>query len=109
MVRFSSTRTGAKCDTGPLYSSPNIRAKNRADASLSRAGTMVWSRWMVMRLSLPLSTTDEHDDPGRQAPSIRARHPQHVLAEIGEYQVGRDRRGLVEAGLAPFALDVVFL
>jgi hypothetical protein len=31
------------------------------------------------------------------------------LAEIGEDQIGRDGRGLVEAGLAPFALDVVFL
>jgi hypothetical protein len=31
-----------------------------------------------------------------------------VLADIGEDQVGRDRRGLVEADLAPFALDVVF-
>jgi hypothetical protein len=31
-----------------------------------------------------------------------------VLAEIGEDQIGRDRGGLVEAGLAPFALDVVF-
>jgi hypothetical protein len=32
-----------------------------------------------------------------------------VLADIGEDQVGRDRGGLVEAGLAPFALDVASL
>jgi hypothetical protein len=32
-----------------------------------------------------------------------------VLADIGEDQIGRDRGGLVEAGLAPFALDVVSL
>ncbi len=42
-------------------------------------------------------------------PSIGARHAEHVLADIGEDQIGRDRRGLVEASLAPFALDVVFL
>src|ERR1700722_19772052 len=40
---------------------------------------------------------------------IRAQHAQNVLADIGEDQVGGDRRGLVEAGFAPFALDVVFL
>src|ERR1700730_5425472 len=39
--------------------------------------------------------------------SVRARHPQHVLADIGEDQIGRDRGGLVEAHLAPLALDVV--
>ena len=32
-----------------------------------------------------------------------------MLADISEDQVGRDRGGLVEADLAPFALDVVFL
>jgi hypothetical protein len=41
--------------------------------------------------------------------SIRPRHAEDVLADICEYQVGRDRGGLVEAGFAPFALDVVFL
>jgi hypothetical protein len=39
--------------------------------------------------------------------SIRARHAEDVLADIGEDQIGRDRGGLVEARLAPFALDVV--
>src|SRR5271169_667857 len=33
--------------------------------------------------------------------SIRPRHAEHVLAEIGEDQVGRDRCGLIEAGFAP--------
>ena len=41
--------------------------------------------------------------------SVRPRHAEHVLAEIGEDQVGRDRRDLIEPRLAPFALDVVFL
>jgi hypothetical protein len=40
---------------------------------------------------------------------IRPRHAEHVLADIGEDQVGRDRCGLVDAHLAPFAFDVVFL
>ena len=40
---------------------------------------------------------------------VRPWHAEDVLADIGEDQIGRDRRGLVEAGLAPFALDVVSL
>ena len=40
--------------------------------------------------------------------SVRTRHPEHVLADIGEDQVGRDRRDLVQPHLAPLALDVVF-
>ncbi len=40
--------------------------------------------------------------------SVRTRHAEDVLADIGEDQVGRDRGRLVEADLAPFALDVVF-
>ena len=35
--------------------------------------------------------------------------PEHVLGEIGQDQVGRDRRDLVEPRLAELALDVVFL
>ena len=37
----------------------------------------------------------------------RPRHAQHVLADVGEDQVGRDRRDLVEPRLAELALDVV--
>ena len=40
--------------------------------------------------------------------SIRPWHAEYVLADIGEDQIGRDRGRLVEADLAPFALDVVF-
>src|SRR5215471_6345374 len=40
--------------------------------------------------------------------SMRLLHAENVLTDIGEDQVGRDRGGLVEADLAPFALDVVF-
>ena len=40
--------------------------------------------------------------------SIRSWHAEYVLADIGEDQIGRDRGRLVEADLAPFALDVVF-
>jgi len=40
--------------------------------------------------------------------SIGPQHTEDVLADIGEDQIGRDRCGLVEAGLAPFAPDVIF-
>jgi hypothetical protein len=36
-------------------------------------------------------------------------HSEHVLGQIGKDEVRRDRRDLVEAGLAELALDVVFL
>src|ERR1051326_1226104 len=41
--------------------------------------------------------------------SIRAREAEHVLGQIGEDQVGRDRRNLVEPRLAELALDVELL
>src|SRR5262249_40736250 len=41
--------------------------------------------------------------------SVRARQAEHVLGEVGQDQVGRDRRGLVEPGLAKLALDVELL
>src|SRR5688500_12509641 len=40
-------------------------------------------------------------------PSIRSRHPQHMLGNIRQDQVGRDRRDLIEARLTELALDVV--
>ena len=35
--------------------------------------------------------------------------PEHVLGDVGEDQVGRDRRDLVQPRLAELALDVVVL
>src|SRR3954451_21447575 len=43
------------------------------------------------------------------AASVRAGHAEHVLGDEGQYEVGRDRRHLVEPRLAEFALDVVLL
>jgi hypothetical protein len=40
---------------------------------------------------------------------VGARQPQHVLGQIGQDQIGRDRRHLIEPRFAEFALDVVFL
>src|SRR4051794_33698880 len=41
--------------------------------------------------------------------SVGAGHAQHVLGDVGQNQIGRDRRDLIEPRLAEFALDVVFL
>jgi hypothetical protein len=41
--------------------------------------------------------------------SIRPWQAEDVLGEIAQDEVGRDRRHLVEPGLAELALDVVFL
>src|SRR3989442_3233441 len=46
---------------------------------------------------------------GRSMVLVGARHPQDVLADVGEHEVVVDRRGLVEATLAELALDVVLL
>ena len=48
----SFTRTGAKCETAASTCSPKTRAENLADASLSRAGTIVWSSTIGMAMSL---------------------------------------------------------
>ena len=39
---------------------------------------------------------------------VRTGHPEHMLADIGQNHVRRDRRRLEQPGLAPFALDIVF-
>src|SRR5450432_988334 len=38
--------------------------------------------------------------------SKRPRHAEHVLADVGQDEVGGDRRDLIEARLAKLALDV---
>src|SRR6185437_16625516 len=49
-------------------------------------------------------------DPVAAPPrSIGARQPQHVLGQIGEDEVRRDWRDLVEPRLAKLTLDIVFL
>src|SRR5207253_3065294 len=47
--------------------------------------------------------------PGRSLALERAGHAEDVLADVGQDEVGRDRRHLVEAGLAELPLDVVLL
>src|SRR5215475_6233560 len=59
----------------------------------------------VLRMSLvgePLPTSPGHALVG-------AGHAQHMLGNERQYQIGRDRRDLVEPRLAEFALDVIFL
>src|SRR3954447_6332921 len=46
---------------------------------------------------------------GRCSLLVRPGHAAHALGKIRQHQVGRDRRHLVQPGLAEFALDVVFL
>ncbi len=45
----------------------------------------------------------------RDRASVRARHPDHVLAEVGEDEVVRNGRHLVQPCLAELSLDVVLL
>src|SRR6478609_1763262 len=47
--------------------------------------------------------------PGGTAPSVRARQPENVLADVCEDQVVRHRRDRVQARLAKLSLDVVLL
>src|SRR3954470_16665734 len=41
--------------------------------------------------------------------SERTRHAEHMLRDVRQNQIGRDRRNLVQARLANFPLDVVFV
>src|SRR6186713_459399 len=54
------------------------------------------------------SVTTVTPSSGRTMASERARQAEHVLGNIRQDQVRRDRRHLVEAGLAELAFDVVF-
>src|SRR6185437_6440823 len=47
--------------------------------------------------------------PPSKVASITARQVEHMLGNIGQDQIGRDRRNLVKPGLAEFTLDVVLL
>src|SRR5262245_102149 len=58
---------------------------------------------------LPFRQPGMHRFPLRCGGSIRPRHAENVLGEIGQDQVGGDRRGPVEPRLAELALDVEFL
>src|ERR1700674_1331942 len=40
--------------------------------------------------------------------SVGTGHAQHVLGEVRQNEIGRDRRHLIEPGLAEFAFDVIF-
>src|SRR5690349_12353219 len=44
--------------------------------------------------------------PSSALTSVGARQAEHMFGQIGEDQIGRDRRHLVEAGFAEFALDI---
>ena len=44
----------------------------------------------------------------RERHSERPRHVEYVLGDVGEDEVGRDRRDLIEAGFTEFAFDIVF-
>ena len=39
---------------------------------------------------------------------VRSRHAQHMLGDVGEDEIGGDRRDLKQTSLPPFPLDVVF-
>src|SRR3546814_4714461 len=56
-----------------------------------------------------MATTGNPSRALAMATSIRPRQPEHVLGEVGEDEVGRDRRDLIEPRLAELALDVVLL
>ena len=63
----------------------------------------------ISGFALACAPRNDGDEGNAPTLSIRPRHAEHVLGEIAQDEVGRDRRHLVEAGLAELALDVVFL
>src|SRR6188474_1159141 len=60
-------------------------------------------RWM------PATSAGMTVSGARSLSLVRPWQIEHVLGEVGENEVGRDRRHLVEPRLAEFALDIEFL
>src|SRR5262249_54939538 len=87
-------------ETGPLYSSPKTRAKNRADSSLSRAGTIVWSRWMVIRHlpevrakeMSPLAAIDKHRRVAGDPPDVPGAQGARSVGHQPRGERGHDQR-----------------
>src|SRR4051812_48508218 len=78
--------TGARCGAKVAPNSAIRRGVTRSDASRVR----------------PIQAA-------KSVMSVGARQAEHVLGQVGENQVRRDRRDLIEARLAELALDVVLL
>jgi toxin ParE1/3/4 len=54
------------------------------------------------------SITEPEDCWDCRPVSVRPRHAEYVLGDVGKHEISRDRRDLKQARLPPFALDVVF-
>src|ERR1043166_3759467 len=65
-------------------------------------------RWVQMGAATACSSATTRM-PSSALTSVRARQAEHMLGQIGKDQVGRDRRHLVEPGLAELALDIELL
>src|SRR5262249_49169349 len=83
-VRVSFTRTGAKCPTGPSYVRPKICAKNRADASLSCAGTMVWFSVIAIRHLQNIAICHGIVPPAHAAPHLTYKYKDRPGRGIGQ-------------------------
>src|SRR5579859_6868816 len=85
------------------------RRSTRRRPNWARTTTRCCAASATATKTSPPSARKASSDPAAAAHSVGARQTEHVFGDVGQDQVGRDRRGAVEPRLAPFALDVVFL
>src|SRR5262249_13906134 len=77
-------------------------------ARLDRGASFGWRADFFAKV-VPRSARREGGPNPESRVSVRPRQPEHVLGDISENQVGRDRSDLIQARLAGFPLDIVFL
>src|SRR5438105_13376821 len=83
---------------------PSAREHTSATSSTARAFASAWRRrWRGARHKRSSGWSVAHEPLF----SKRSRQAEHVLCHVRQNQVGRNRRDLIEARLAKFALDVV--
>ena len=100
MPREACLQAGALCR-------PRCRGRTGHRSGHARARHVARAR-RASRRKRALSLRGAGQEPA-SAGSERARQAEHVLGDVRQDQVGRDRRHLVEPRLAELALDVVFV
>src|SRR6476646_3255101 len=115
-VRLSFDRlVQTKCDARPMTRSSYARAKSPTPGRsilMTRAPRSASCRVQNGAAIACSSVTTVMPSSGRIRLLLRlerTRQPEHVLGDVREDEVRRDRRHLVEPRLAELALDVVFI
>ena len=94
---------------GPASRVPNSTTRRSASAPLENSVAADTSISSIHRQYAKIIAVENTMRAGAARTfSERPRQAQHVLGEVGENQIGRNRRNLIQPGFAEFTLDIVF-